>query len=119
MPLNGKQRRKLRALGHHLQPVVQVGSSGATEGVVGATRQALKDHELIKVKLNLDREEREAALRVLVEGTGAEVAQVLGKTALLFKQRAKKSRFEKLAALAGEPPEAGDAEPAGQDEPEA
>jgi RNA-binding protein len=95
--------------------VVQVGSSGATAGVVGATRQALADHELIKVKLALDREEREAALQVLVEGTGAEVAQVLGKTALLFKQRAKKSKFEKLAALAAGP-EAPDDE-GGEDPP--
>ena len=109
MPLNGKQKRQLRALGHHLQPVVQVGQSGATEGVVAATRQALEDHELIKVKLALEREEREAALAVLVEGTGAEVAQVLGKTALLFKRRAKKSKFVKLMALADGPEAPADA----------
>jgi len=109
VPLNGKQKRQLRALGHHLQPVVQVGQSGATEGVVAATRQALEDHELIKVKLALEREEREAALAVLVEGTGAEVAQVLGKTALLFKRRAKKSKFVKLMALADGPEAPADA----------
>jgi RNA-binding protein len=99
MALNGKQKRQLRALGHHLQAVVQVGSSGVTPGVVAATSQALADHELVKVKVALDREERAAALAALVEGTGAEVAQVLGKTALLFLKRKKRSKFEKLAAV--------------------
>ncbi len=116
MPLNGKQRRKLRALGHHLQPVVMVGQDGASEGVVAATARALLDHELVKVKLALDREEREAALAVLVAGTGAEVAQVLGKTALLFKPRAKKSKFAKLAALGTEPAaDEDDGEPSSSD----
>ena len=44
MALNGKQRRQLRALGHHLAAVVMVGSDGVTEGVIGAVDQALKDH---------------------------------------------------------------------------
>jgi RNA-binding protein len=105
VPLNGKQKRSLRAKGHHLQVVVQVGSSGVTPGVVGALTQALADHELVKVKVALDREEREAALAQLLEGTGAELAQVLGKTALLFKKRLKKSRFEGLAALGAAEPE--------------
>jgi RNA-binding protein len=114
VPLNGKQKSKLRALGHHLHPVVQVGSSGATPGVVAAVGQALEDHELVKVKLALEREERQAALAVLVEGTGAEVAQVLGKTALLFRKRAKKSKFEKLGVPARAP---GEAPPPADDDP--
>ena len=52
MPLTGKQRRALRALGHHLEPVVIIGQSGVTEGIIAAVEQALKDHELIKVKIN-------------------------------------------------------------------
>ena len=51
MALTGKQRRALRALGHHLEPVVQVGHAGITDGVVAALEQALWDHELVKVKL--------------------------------------------------------------------
>lgn len=96
MPLTGKQRRQLRALGHHLDAVVIVGQAGVSEGILAATAQALHDHELIKVKINEGPEDRHEAAQKLAEGTGSEVAQLLGRTVLLFKKREEKSEFEKL-----------------------
>jgi len=90
MELNGKQRRALRALGHHLAPVVMLGKEGLTATVVEATQTALLDHELIKVKVGeaspLDRHE---AADALAQATQSHVAQVLGRTLLLFKRREK------------------------------
>lgn len=92
--LNGKQRRKLRALGHHLQAVVLVGQKGLTPELVGAVEQALADHELVKVKLAPDgMEDRHASAEALAVQTGAELAQVLGRTVLLYKQRKKNSKI--------------------------
>ncbi|HVV85625.1 MAG TPA: ribosome assembly RNA-binding protein YhbY [Kofleriaceae bacterium] len=86
MALNGKQRRHLRALGHPLPVVAQVGKGGLTASFVEGVDQALRDHELIKVKLletaALDRHE---AADELARRTGAEVAQVLGRTILLYR----------------------------------
>ena len=86
--LTGKQRRYLRGLGHHLEPVVHVGKDGITEGLVGAADRALGDHELIKVRLGesagADRHEIAASL---AESTGAELVQVLGRTFLLYRRR--------------------------------
>ncbi|MFY0584269.1 ribosome assembly RNA-binding protein YhbY [Cystobacter fuscus] len=96
MPLTGKQRRQLRALGHHLEPVVIVGRAGVSEGVIAAVAQALHDHELIKVKINEGPEDRHEAAEKLAQGTGAELAQLLGRTVLLFKKRDEDSKFEKL-----------------------
>ena len=96
MPLTGKQRRALRALGHHLEPVVLVGQHGVTDAVVAAVDQALHDHELIKVKVNEGPEDRKEAAQRLAEATGAELAQLLGRTALLFKKRDEDSKFEKF-----------------------
>ena len=96
MPLTGKQRRALRAQGHHLEPVVIVGQSGVTEGVLGAVSQALQDHELIKVKINEGPETRQEAAQHMAEGTGAELVQLLGRTALLFKKREEDSDFDDL-----------------------
>jgi RNA-binding protein len=98
MALNGKQRRQLRALGHHLAVVVQVGADGITEGVIGAAAQALKDHELIKVKIaGEDREERAGMVEQLATGTESEVAQTLGKTVLLYKKRKKNPKIKLVA----------------------
>jgi len=87
MELNGKQRRALRAMGHHLDPVVMLGKEGVTEAVVNATSQALSDHELVKVKVGesspIDRHE---AADVLAQATRSAVAQILGRTLLLFRR---------------------------------
>lgn len=94
MALTGKQRRKLRALGHHLSVVVQVGQNGVTDAVVAAVAQALHDHELVKVQIAQDRDEREASTEKLAAETQSEVAQTLGKTLLLFKKRKEKSKID-------------------------
>lgn len=88
MALTGKQRRFLRGLGHHLQPVVHVGKDGLTEGVVGALDVALEEHELIKVRLGESvGDDRRGVAAALAEAAGAELAQVLGRTLLLYRRR--------------------------------
>jgi len=84
--LTGKQKRFLRALGHNLKPVLMVGKGEINEGLMHEASEALAAHELIKVKLlescSLDRHEVAASL---AEGCKADIAQVLGKTILLYK----------------------------------
>lgn len=95
MTLTGKQRRALRALGHHLDPLILVGKEGVTASLTAAVEQALEDHELIKLKVGenspLDRHE---VSEMLAESTGAEIAQVLGRTILLFRRNPEKPQVE-------------------------
>jgi RNA-binding protein len=89
--LTGRQRRHLRALGHHLQPVVQVGHEGVTEAVVREANHQLETHELIKVRIGESSpQDRHEGAELLAEKTGAQVAQVLGRTALLYRARKEK-----------------------------
>lgn len=85
--LTGKQKRFLRALGHSLKPVIMVGKSEVSEALAKETLTALEAHELIKVKLlescQLDRNE---VAELLAKGCVAEVAQILGRTILLYRQ---------------------------------
>lgn len=88
MALTGKQRRTLRSLGHHLRPVVQVGHSGVTDALVAALEQALHDHELVKVKVSENAGgTRSEVAAALAAATGSEVAQLLGRTVLLYRAR--------------------------------
>lgn len=84
--LTGKQKRYLRGLGHGLKPVILIGKNELEEGLLKETEAALASHELIKVKVLenclLDRHE---AAEGLAEATGADVAQVLGRTFLLYR----------------------------------
>ena len=51
MALTGKQRRHLRALGHPLAAVAHLGKSGLTDAFVDGVDQALRTHELVKLKV--------------------------------------------------------------------
>jgi RNA-binding protein len=92
--LTGKATRHLRGLGHDLTPVLSIGKNGITEGLVAETGRALLTHELIKVKVQseapLDRKE---AAEELAEACGAALAQVLGRTFLLYKPHPKKPKI--------------------------
>jgi len=89
--LTGKQARILRGLGHALRPAVMLGRQDVTDSVRTALDEALTAHELVKVKLQegcqLDRHE---AAVLLATASGAAVAQVLGKTILLYRPSDKK-----------------------------
>lgn len=86
MELSGKQKRYLRGLGHHLKPVVMVGKEEVNSAVVATTEEALEQHELIKVKLQEGCiSDRKSVAAELSEQTGAAVAQVMGRTILLYR----------------------------------
>jgi RNA-binding protein len=95
VPLSGKQRRYLRGLGHSLEPIVQVGKQGLTEGVTAAVDAALHEHELVKVRVGTecpdDRHDIASRLAPTVKG---EVAQVLGRTLLVWRKRLKDSKIQ-------------------------
>jgi RNA-binding protein len=93
--LTGKQRRTLRALGHHLKPVVQVGQDDLTEGVIGAVDAQLAVHELIKIKVGESASTpRHEAAEQLAEKTDSELVQVLGRTVLLYRRHPEKPKIE-------------------------
>lgn len=84
--LSGKQRRFLRGLGHHLQPVVMIGKDEISANLIKSVEEALDTHELIKIKLQegciMDRKEVAATLASRCD---AAIAQILGNTILLFR----------------------------------
>ena len=85
--ITSSTRKKYRQIGHHLKPIVTVGNLGITDGVIEETRRALRDHELIKVKLNIEKKtERDREVRSLSLALEAHFIQLIGKNALLYKE---------------------------------
>ncbi len=86
-PLTGRQRRYLRALGHGLEPLVQLGKHGLTVTVVGAIDDALARHELVKVRLGTECPDgRDDVAEKLGPELAAHVAQTIGRTILLYRR---------------------------------
>ena len=90
MTLLSREKKSYRQIAHHLEAVVMIGDQGITDGVRQETIRALKDHELIKVKLALtDREARNAAATTLAKDCDAEIVQSIGKVVVLYKENRK------------------------------
>lgn len=93
-PLVGRHLRVLRGLGHALEPVLHVGKEGLTDAVVEAAAAQLLRHELIKVRVLTEApDDRKETAETLAERTGATLAQVLGRTFLLYKRHPKKPKI--------------------------
>lgn len=90
--LSIQERKRLRRIGHLLNPVVMLGTHGLTENVIEEARRALADHELIKVKVSgEDRELRASLVQSLLDATGAELVQSIGKIILICKFATKRN----------------------------
>ncbi len=95
MKLTGKQARHLRALGHHLEPVVQLGKKGLTDRAREALDVALTTHELVKVRVGTECPEAAQAIADrLGPELSAEVAQRLGRTILLYRRHPKEPKID-------------------------
>lgn len=92
MNLSDTQKRHLRGLGHHLKPVVWVGQHGLTEAVLGEIGQALDAHELIKVKIAAEREERRDIAAAICRQTGAEAVHSIGQMLIIFRRNTRKPK---------------------------
>lgn len=91
--LTTKQRCHLRGLGHHLEPVVQIGKEGITEALCSAVSAALLRHELIKLRIaeTVEGERHELATELSARSHAA-LVQVLGRTVLLYRRRPSEPR---------------------------
>jgi RNA-binding protein len=93
MKLSESQRRHLRGLGHHLKPVVWVGQHGLRDSVLAEIDQALDAHELIKVKIAAERDDRAAISEQICARTGAQAVHSIGQMVVLFRRNEKKPKI--------------------------
>jgi RNA-binding protein len=90
MSLSSADKKHYRAIAHNLNPVIIVGDKGLSEGLIDEVNRALRDHELIKVKVAIgDRDDRASLINDLVEKTASELVQSIGKVAVILKKNNK------------------------------
>lgn len=88
MSLDNQTRKSFRSIGHQLHPLVIVKSLSAN--VNAEIDRALTDHELIKIKvLAEEREEKKALITTICKKHKAELVQLAGHVALLYRPAAK------------------------------
>ena len=93
MALSSKDRAALRAQAHHLQAIVHVGHQGLTEALRQSLDDALRTRELVKIQFakNAEVSAKDAA-NELAAVMQADVVQVIGRTATLFRENPDKEK---------------------------
>jgi RNA-binding protein len=93
MPLSPSQKRYLRGLAHNLKPVILTGNKGVTPAVIKELFNALDQHELVKVRLGDDRNERKSQIVELGEAAKAELVQSIGRVACFYRRNEEKPKL--------------------------
>ncbi|OSM00380.1 ribosome assembly RNA-binding protein YhbY [Magnetofaba australis] len=87
-PLSPTQRKHLKGLAHALKPMVMVGKEGVTESVVTAADEVLATQELIKVRFQEFKEQRNELSEELAERANAHLVGIIGHMATLYRPHA-------------------------------
>ncbi len=83
--MNPADKKKLRAEAHALKPVVMIGQSGLTAAVLAELDIALNTHELLKVRIRAERDERKLIIEQICTEAGAELIQTIGQIAVIYR----------------------------------
>tara|TARA_R110002111_G_C5767645_1_gene352129 strand:+ start:262 stop:573 length:312 start_codon:yes stop_codon:yes gene_type:complete len=87
MTLSNPLKKQYRAIGHNLHPIVTIAQKGLSENIRAELERALRDHELIKIKLvAADRDAKKELVEAICEDFKAECVQSIGHTALLYRR---------------------------------
>jgi RNA-binding protein len=78
--------RRLKAAAQHLEPIVRVGKAGLTPAVLQGIETALAARELIKIRLDHDRDERDVLAARVAASTGAALIMQVGKVAVFYRR---------------------------------
>ena len=85
MPIDNKQLKHFRSIGHQLSPIIII-VNGRSDNINKEIDRALNDHELIKLKVhNNDREVKKALVQKICDDHKAELIQQIGHVALIYK----------------------------------
>ena len=85
--LTGSQRKYLRGVAHGYKPLVQIGKEGLSKNVLSSIDTAIEAHELIKVKIAAEREQRERLVPVIEDRLNCECVGTVGRMAIFYREQ--------------------------------
>ncbi len=106
LSLTVAERLTLKGRAHQLKPTVMIGNSGLTESVLKEIALNLKLHELIKIRVMAEREDREAIFNEICTQLNAAPVQHIGKILVVYQPNpdAKKIEIRQMPRHKGKKP---------------
>lgn len=99
--MTSKRRAELRGQANTLEPLFQVGKGGISQALIDQTADALRVHELIKLKVLLESAPDSPAeiAREIAEKTGSQVVQVIGGSMIFYKENPELNKEKKKTTV--------------------
>jgi RNA-binding protein len=83
--LTNNQKKFLRKLAHDLNPVVMIGQHGFSQSVQEELLSSLAVHELLKIKLRVEKSEKQTIIQDILSTTHSTLVQVVGGVVVIYK----------------------------------
>jgi len=90
--VNPEQLKQLKTKAHDLKPVIMIGQAGLTEAVSKEIELALDTHELIKIKIRAEREDRKQIQQHICTETQAELIQSIGQVVVVYRKKPEQAK---------------------------
>ncbi len=75
----------LKGISHGLNPYVTIADKGVTENIINELETTLDHHELVKIKIRTDREQRSKLIDEVIKTTQATEIQRIGQTLTIYR----------------------------------
>ena len=85
--MNSDKKKQFKAQAHSLKPVIIVGQAGLTESVLKEIEITLDTHELIKIKIRAEKEQRNQIRDQIVTDTHSELIQTIGQIIVIYRKK--------------------------------
>ncbi len=85
--MNSVRKKQLKAQAHLLKPVIIIGQAGLTESVLKEIEITLDTHELIKIKIRAERDDRKTIREQIIIETKAELIQSIGQIVVIYRKK--------------------------------
>jgi len=85
--LSNAEVRKLKAAAQRMKSMLKMGRQGLSPQFIQTVDEALKHHELIKVKFEEFKDQRKTLAPELAQKTGSHLVTLVGHVAVLFRPK--------------------------------
>ncbi len=85
MTLTTQQKHNLKKQAHHLNPQIQIGRNGVTPQQINQIKQALETHELIKIKYNHHKNQKQTLTETITQKTESTQITLIGNTLTIYR----------------------------------
>ncbi len=81
------RKKQLKTQAHSLKPVNTIGQAGLTESVLKEIEITLNTHELIKIKIRAEKQQRKQLCQQIIADTHSELIQEIGQIIVIYRKK--------------------------------